>query len=175
MADTVGLLEQGFLDGVAALLERVPELQHVLGDTSPDEVRAHGYDAAQRALVPLVWRAVTGEALTTEQVRQLLGVSRQARHTRVAGGSLIGLPIERTTLFPTWQFDEDGVRPIVSAIVDRFRREVGEDVDLRMIVSWAATPQPELKDEAPAEFLRRHGDDDAVVRAAERAAAALGR
>lgn len=175
MADTVSLLEQGFLDGVAALLERVPELEDVLGEASPDEVRAHGYDAAQRALAPLVWRAVTGEALTTEQVRHLLGVSRQALHKRIAAGSLIGVPFDRTTLFPTWQFDGDGIRAIVSAIVDTFRREVGEDVDPRMIASWATTPQPELDDETPAEFLRHHRDDVAVVRAAERAAAALGR
>ena len=175
MADAMDLLHQGFLDGVAALLGRVPEVEHVLGESSPDDVRARGYDAAQRALAPLVWRAVTGDALTTEQVRQLLGVSRQALHKRVAGGSLIGLPVDRTTLFPAWQFDEDGVRSIVSVIVDAFRREVGDSVDPRMIVSWAATPQPELEDEAPAEFLRRHGDDEAVVRAAERAAAALGR
>lgn len=166
-------LVQGFVEGLADLQERVPGLHEAVDDLDREAARAYGHDAGQRALAALVWRVMAGEAITTEQARVLLGISRQALHQRVASGTLLGLPTARTTLFPTWQFEDGRVRPVVAALLGAFLRRLGGDVDPRMVLSWATTPQPELKDETPAEWLVRHGDDEPLLRSAERAADAL--
>lgn len=101
MAEARTQLEIGFRAGVAELLAAIPALDDVLSGLSPEGLHRHGHEGARHALAPLVWRAVAGDVLTTEQVRELLQVSRQALHKRVEAGTLLGLPAERTTLYPT--------------------------------------------------------------------------
>lgn len=175
MADSLRLLEDGFRQGVGDLLDGLPELDRLFAVLPGQEARSYGYDAARRALAPLVWRALAGDVLTTEEVRRLLGVSRQALHKRLAGGSLLGLGAERTTLFPVWQFSGAAVHPAVAKIVKAFREHMGAEADARLIVSWAVTPQPELKEETPADWLLAGGDEEPLLRAAARAAKAIGR
>lgn len=173
MADALARLEDGFEAGVVELLSGVPALEDVLQGLSPEQAHRYGRDAARQALAPLVWRAAAGEVLSTEQVRALLGVTRQALHKRVEAGTLLGLPGELTTLYPAWQFERSGVRGVVPAVIAAFRERLGPEYDARMVASWATSGQPDLKGATPAEWLSDGLDPDAVVLAAERAADAL--
>lgn len=176
VGDALSSLEAGFAAGVSELLDEVPALDRALGQLSSEDAAEYGRKAARNSLAPLVWRALAGHALTTEQARELLGISRQALHKRVVKGTLLGLPGERTTLFPVWQFDAAGqVRPAVVDALRVFRDRLGEEVDPRIVLAWATAPQPELKDESPAAWLEADRDPEPLVRAAERAAEALAR
>ena len=176
MADVQGSFEEGFRYGLAELLVEMPELEKALQDIAAEEAVEYGRTAARQAVAPALWRMLAGEVLSTEQVRELLGVSRQALNKRVTKGTLLGLPGERTTLFPAWQFDASGeVRPAVSVVLREFRDRLGDDVDPRIVLSWASARQPELEGEAPADWIRADGDTAALKRAAERAAEALAR
>lgn len=174
MADTQALLEEGFFEELARLSEAY-DLYDVFGDVAEERALAYGRAGARAALAPLVWRAAAGEVIDTSSLRELLDVSRQALGQRVERGTLLGLPGERTTLYPVWQFDGTEVRPVVADILAAFRGEVGDDVDPRMIASWAQTPQRELDAETPAAWIVSGRDSDVVVLAAKRAAQALAR
>ena len=173
MRGAIGKLRAGFEEGVERLLAQTPALAHILEDLDAEQIQRYGRDAARQALAPLVWRAAAGDALTTQQIQSLLGVSRQALHKRVAAGTLLGLPAERTTLYPAWQFEGSNVRPVVEEIIAALREGLEGEYDARLVASWAHTGQPELRGRTPAEWLVDGRDSDAVVRAAERAAAAL--
>jgi hypothetical protein len=175
MADTVRALEEGFRRGLSELLDELPGLPDGLAYIASEEAVRYGRDAARRSLAPLVWRLLAGDVLTTEEARALLGISRQALQKRVAKGTLLGLPGERTTLFPVWQFDEAGaVREAVPAVLRIFRDRLGE-VDPRVVLAWATAPQPELKEDVPAEWIGAERELEPLLRAAERAAEALAR
>lgn len=158
---------------MAELLSGIPALEEVLHDLSPEQADRYGREAARQALAPLMWRAASGEVLSTEQVRGLLGVTRQALHKRVEAGTLLGLPGEHTTLYPAWQFERSAVRGVLPAVIAAFRERLGPEYDARMVASWANSGQPDLKGATPAEWLTDGLDPDAVVIAAERAADAL--
>lgn len=175
MADARALLELGFAEAAEQLLASTPDMTKLLEALPPDELTQYGRDGARHALAPLAWRAVAGAALPTEQVRKLLNVSRQALHKRVEGGTLLGLPGGRTTLFPSWQFSADGTRPVVGKILAEFRQRLVEEFDPRLVAAWATSPQPELEGSTPAGWLDAEGDPEPVVRAARRAADALRR
>lgn len=175
MADALACVEAGFRDALLELLDATPELEALLNSCSIEQLERHGREGARQALAPLVWRAVAGEAMTTEQLRQMLDVTRQALHKRVENGTLLGLPGVRTTLFPSWQFSGAVVRPIVGDILREFRGRLGEEFDPRLVASWATTRQPELKDSSPAAWVSDDLDPEPVVLAAKRAAEALTR
>jgi hypothetical protein len=176
MADASAQIEGAFLDAVAQLVGGVPGLEDVLEGLEPQELRRCGREAARHALAPLIWRAAAGESLTTEQVRELWPISRQALHKRAQAGTLLGLPAGRTTLYPRWQFDARGaLRPSVGEIVRVFRERLGDEFDPRIVASWATTRQPELRGETPADWLAGDLDPHPVVQAAVRAAESLAR
>lgn len=175
MADAYVQLEAAFEAGVAELVKVAPELDSLLQRLAPEQLDRYGREAARQALASLVWRAAAGDVLTTEQVRVALGVSRQALHKRVEAGTLLGLPGEQTTLYPTWQFSGSQVRPVVSDVIRVFRERLADEYDPRVVASWATTRQPELGGATPAEWLASGRDAEPVVTAAERAGDALAR
>ncbi len=76
---------------------------------------------------------------------------------------------------PVWQFRNGvpwSVRGEVSEVLATFRA-VYPDIRPLQIAVWAMTPQPELKDETPADWLQDERSIELVVMAARRAAAAL--
>ena len=84
-------------------------------------------------------------ALTTGQVRELLGgVSRQAVALRVANGGLLSLELAGRSLFPDWQFSEDGVRPGLRAVLALLRHggrgALAADALMRTPVAGGRTP-----------------------------------
>jgi hypothetical protein len=160
---------------VGELVEVIPAVGELLDRLSSEQLDKRGRDAARQVLASMVWRVSAGGVLTTEQARRVLGVSRQALHKRVDVGGVLGLPGERTTLYPVWQFSGSEVRPVTGAIIRAFRERLDGEYDARLVSSWATTPQPDLHDATPEEWLAKDGDTDRLVIAAKRAADALAR
>lgn len=160
----------GFLAELAAIVDE-PDLK-----VDDDQLENLGRRAGRQITAALRWAAIVGEHLDTTQVTQLLGVSRQALAKRQQSGSLLGLPGEGTTRYPTWQFDQERgeVLPVVREIIGAFRDRL-DHVDPLIVAAWATTPQVEdLPDgQTPAGWLRAHRDSALVRQAAERAAARL--
>jgi hypothetical protein len=125
--------------------------------------------AAARVVSSLQWSKAVGERWSTEQVCELLGVTRQALASRRKSGSLIALEGTGTSWYPTWQFDaaEGQVRPVVLQLVGAFREALDERATPRLIASWATTPNVELGWVTPATWIVSGGADQAVVEAAE--------
>ena len=148
-----------------------------LGKLEADEAVRLGRSAAEKVLAAARWSQVVGDRLDTTQVARLLGVTRQALAKRQQTGSLLGLPGDGTTWYPTWQFDtaEARIRPEVRDLIGAFRDRL-DDFDPYVIAAWATTPQDEdLAGETPAQWLQAGRDQDQLRRAAERAAARLSR
>ena len=148
-----------------------------LGKLEDDEAARLGRRAAEQVLAAARWSQVVGDRLDTTQVAQLLGVTRQALAKRQQTGSLLGLPGDGTTWYPTWQLDTDEgrIRPEVRDVLGAFRDRL-DDIDPLAVAAWATTPQDEdLAGDTPAQWLRAGRDADQLRHAAERAASRLGR
>ena len=161
---------ESFVEALAADAE-------LLGKLDDDEAMRLGRRAAGEVLAAARWSQVVGDRLDTSQVAQLLGVSRQALAKRQNTGSLLGLPGDGTTWYPTWQFDIDGarIRPEVRDLIGAFRDRL-DDIDPLVIAAWATTHQDEdLAGETPAQWLRAGRDATQLRQAAERASARLSR
>ncbi len=161
---------ESFVEALAADAE-------LLGKLDDDEAMRLGRRAAAQVLAAVRWSQVVGDRLDTSQVVQLLGVSRQALAKRQNTGSLLGLPGDGTTWYPTWQFDIDGarIRPEVRDLIGAFRDRL-DDIDPLVVAAWATTHQDEdLAGETPAQWLRAGRDTTQLRQAAERASARLSR
>lgn len=146
-----------------------------LGSVNAEEAGILGTTAADDVLAAVRWSSVVGDRIDTSEATRLLGLTRQALAKRQRSGSLLGLPGNRTTWFPTWQFDlvAKRIRPEVRELVGAFRDRLS-DVDPFVIAAWAWTPQEEdLGGQTPAQLLLDGGDMVPLRRAAERAAARL--
>ena len=149
----------------------------LLGKLDVEEANRLGRRAAAQVLAAARWSQIIGDRLDTTQVSRLLGITRQALAKRQNTGSLLGLPGDGTTWYPTWQFDIDQarIRPEVRDLIGAFRDRL-DDIDSLVIAAWATTPQEEdLAGETPAQWLRAGRDPDQLRQAAERAAARLSR
>ena len=51
----------------------------------------------------------SGGVYSTKEVSELLGISPSAVRMRLMRGQLLAIPFGGTTVFPVWQFDENGV------------------------------------------------------------------
>ena len=170
----VGRSAKSVADG---FVEELTSHAALLGKLDDEEAVRLGRRAAAEVLAAARWAQVVGDRLDTRQVTQLLGVTRQALAKRQQTGSLLGLPGEGTTWYPTWQFDTDEgrIRPEVRDVLGAFRDRL-DDFDPLVVAAWATTPQDEdLAGETPAQWLRAGRDQDQLRRAAERAAARLSR
>lgn len=132
-----------------------------------------GRHAGEQAAAAARWRERLGDAIDTETVVRLLGVTRQALDSRKKTGSVLALPGTRTTHYPTWQFDLSGPRPVVRdvtlRIVTAFRERL-DDVSPFTIAAWAASLQPELDGRTPIDWISHNDPDAPVIAAAQRAA-----
>jgi hypothetical protein len=175
-AAVAGLAEAFGLE-LVTLITANPDLTKQFLETGPRELTSACRTAASDVLAPLIWARAVGESWDTHRTSQFLEVSRQALHKRVVNGSVLGIPGERTTWFPVWQFDfaQRSVRPEVRAVVGAFQSKLGRDLDPLVIASWATTEQPEdLLGNTPAQWLEGASfEASQVVVAAKRAAARL--
>jgi hypothetical protein len=96
-------------------------------------------------------RQLLKESLTTTQVAEILGGSRQAPHERVRSGSLLAVMDRGVLRFPTWQFDpegENGVVPGLPRVVRRLHLSpLGK-------VAWLTSPNSYLDGATPLATLK---------------------
>jgi hypothetical protein len=136
-----------------------------LGD--PDQV-------AQRmaAVLPTAepYDSVCGPFYDTAGLVAWLGLSRQAVHHRAKAGLVLGCPTEDgRTVYPAWQFTEDGTTiPHLAEVLGALR--AGTDSPWTQAL-WLCAPAEELDGSTPAEWLAA-GNDAAPVLVAARADAA---
>ncbi|WP_419837791.1 hypothetical protein [Candidatus Poriferisodalis sp.] len=163
------IVAQSFIDSLAR------QSGHKYTTVIDDETaRRMGSTAAEQVMAVAAWEAAIGDRLDTTQVRELLGISRQALAKRQRSGSLIALEGQRTSWYPVWQFDREQrrVRPIVADIIAAFG-EYLDEADPVVIAAWATTPQLDLGDRTPAQWIADANDDEQLTRAARRAAVRL--
>lgn len=175
MGDALKWIEEGFEQEFSSILRSRAGVEEGLLSLGDQEAVDLGRRAAREALAPLLWKTLAGDVIDTTQVGELLEISRQAINKRVRHRSLLALRGQRTTYFPTWQFDLDRrqVRPVVKDVLQVFADALGE-FDPLMVVSWSHSPQyEELDGLTPQEWVEKDGSDDALKLSAKRAAAAL--
>jgi hypothetical protein len=171
MADAQAVLFDSFAEQLKVMLVRHPGL---LDAVEGREARELGRRGAEAALAPLIWGEAVGERWSTTYVAEFLGVSRQALHERVKRGTLLGVLGRGTTWFPTWQFDiaNRNSRPVVPTVLHAFRHTDPPLAPVE-VAAWALSPQVELEDLTPADWLAAGRPESAVVDAARQTAARL--
>lgn len=103
-----------------------------------------------------------GQPLTSEEVAQLLQITRQAVDKRRSKGQLLGVSLgRRGYIYPAWQFREEGVLPGLERVL-----AVLKDYDPWTALMFLKTGDIHLEGATPLERLQA-GDVKAVVRAAE--------
>ena len=96
-------------------------------------------------------RELLAGALSTAQVAELLGTSRQTPHDRVASGSLLAVRERGALRFPPWQFDASGEDGVITGLPEVIR---ALDVSPMAKVSWLTRPNPMLDGATPLTCLK---------------------
>ena len=104
-------------------------------------------------------RALLAGALSTAQVAELLGTSRQTPHDRVASGTLLAVRDRGELRFPPWQFSAEGEDGVVTGLPAVIRTLA---VSPLAKVSWLTRASPLLGGETPLASLKA-GRLDRVV------------
>ena len=172
--DALSGLEEGFSQEFKELLGQNPDLYEAIGALNGEEGLELGRLGAQAALAPLLWSTRVGDRWDVTRATEFLGVTRQALYKRLKNGTLLGVRGRGTTWFPTWQFDPTAgiVRAVIAGILAEFRNADAE-TDPLFIAAWATKANRLLEDLSPAEWVSKGRGDDAVIRAARRAASGL--
>jgi len=130
-------------------------------------------DEATNPIVDEGWRSRVGQTLDRQEVTRLLGLTAQQLDAHARTGDILALPFSDTSIYPVWQFDTatnpPSVRPITLEIVTVFR-EALDEVSPYTVAAWATSPQPELSDRPPAEWIVSDGRSAPIAIAAQRAA-----
>lgn len=103
-----------------------------------------------------------GGVITSGQVAELLGISRQAVDKRRGQGKLLAVSLgKRGYFYPVWQFSENGVIPGFEVVMDLLKHY---DPWMKMIFMLSANQR--LENRSPLEKLRE-GHLDEVFKAAQ--------
>ena len=155
----------------AAFEEMLAELGVDERDPEIGGARSLGRRAALLAVAGTVWRRHLGPLLDTKQVAELLRVgTRQAVSDRVKRHRILALPTgERDLAYPAFQFTEKG-QPYaaMATVLEAF---APARLSPHTIASWFVTPQPELDEATPAEWMAEGHEAERLVLAARRTAA----
>lgn len=149
-----------------------------LGVTSDENL---GRRAARLVAGDAVWQDTLGPLLSSGDVQDLLGISREALRQRVAAGKVLALPTDHPNrrLYPAFQFKEGDTLPGLTDVLHAFFAETHgsgpASVSPHTVASWLVGPKAALDDRSPVDILRAGRDREAVVRLARRAAARLAR
>lgn len=157
-------LVKGFSEGVEQL-GTLPE---------GDDAEALGQAAALTIARPHVWEGQLGPLLASAQLRSLLGgISREALAQRVKRGTLLALRDQRGKVrYPLFQLDESAATPYpqVPALIKLFRDRGLSSWEL---ATFMTTPQPELSDRSPVDWMRSSGNEQLLLAVARESAATL--
>ncbi len=143
------------------------------GEPGLGDPGAFGRRAAILAAADVLWRRRLGRLLTSEEVRQVLGVgTRQAVSDFVKRRRLLAIRgADGRLLFPAFQFSATGrPLPALEAVLAAFARA---GVDELTVGSWFTGPQDLLEGRTPADWLQSGGADALVIEAARRTASEL--
>lgn len=167
---TVRDIAQRFLISEEALVA----FAEAVGELAPNHVSVA---AARRAGIVAAaadaWENELGPMLSSAQVRELLGVSRQRVDELLRSQRLIGLRDSAgQRRFPAFQF-VDG-RPL-TAIVAAFWVVAAATVDEWTAASWCSSSDPALDGLSPASWAREGRDPDRLATVARQDAARLAR
>ena len=172
--DQISAVEKGFIEELWRLFHDEPALRAELDGLAEEDALELGRQGARAVLAPLAWSAAVADRWDVRRATEFLGISRQALYKRLRNGSALGVPGRGTTWFPVWQFDSRQriVRAVTGAIIKVFR---GADpaIDPLVIGAWATRENRLLGGKSPAVWLAEGGGDEAIVRAAQRAAQGL--
>ena len=128
--------------------------------------------AAMVAALPVShpYDEVTGPFYDTTGLTRWLGVSRQALHQRVKGGSLLGCPLDDGSIvYPAWQFLDNGA--IVPGLSEVLKALGSGTSDGWQMALWLSAANEELGGVPPREWLRTNRSREPVVTLAEQVAA----
>jgi hypothetical protein len=141
-------------------------LCEVLGDRRLSVKNARR--AALIAAAGTVWEDTVGPLLTSEQVRELVGVSRQRVAQLASDGQLIVLEEQSgSRRWPAWQFGQDG-RPL-APLVAAHRTLVGDGhMSPWSAASWCVHEHPGLGGRSPREWAAAKNDPDRLALVARR-------
>ena len=137
---------------------RLPEtLTAIQSDDPLAAARVRGIEARKRLI------EAEGGSLSSEQMAEVLHLSRQAVDKRRKTNRLVGLDAGRHGyIYPGWQVTKSGMLNGLEAVLGELK-----DHDPWMRVQFMLQPNSRLNDRSPLEALR--GGDIASVRAAARA------
>lgn len=107
-------------------------------------------------------RHLLEDSLSSVQVAQILGSSRQTPHDRIRAGTLLAVEDGGRLRFPRWQFDPAGPQGVVAGLPSVIQ---ALSVPPLTQVKWLQTPSPYLEDRTPLEALKA-GDIERVLPAA---------
>jgi hypothetical protein len=172
--DQISAVEKGFIEELWRLFQDEPALRAELDRLAEDEGLELGRQGARAVVAPLAWSAAVADRWDVRRATEFLGISRQALYKRLRNGSALGVPGRGTTWFPVWQFDyrQRIVRAVTGTIIKVFR-SADPAIDPLVIGAWATRENRLLHGKSPAAWLAEGGGDEAVVRAARRAAQGL--
>ena len=107
-------------------------------------------------------RELLGDSFSTNEVAQVLNVSRQTPNDRAKAGTLLAVHENGALRFPAWQFDPEGENGVVPGL-----DEVLQALEASPLgkVSWMGRPNRDLRGQRPIDVLRRR-DVGAVLAAA---------
>lgn len=107
-------------------------------------------------------RGLLAGALTTGQVAQLLGTSRQTPYDRVKAQTLLAVMENGSLRFPIWQFDPEGSDGVIAGLPATLKAlQVSDFAKL----NWLTRPNEVLGRLTPVQALQQ-GQQDAVVQEA---------
>jgi hypothetical protein len=170
--DTFAAIEEGLRQE----LTRDKKLWRLVEHLTEEEAFELGKEAGRAVLGPVLWRHMLGEdRFDTSAAARLLQVTRQALHKRTQAGKLLAVPGRGTTWYPAWQFDVDNrrVRSSVQAALAAWVDVLGPGFDRETVLAWANSPQPELADRTPAEWIEEGAEERPLVESARRTARRL--
>ncbi len=107
-------------------------------------------------------RKLLKDALTSSQVAQLLGTSRQTPHDRVKARTLLSISDNGVLRFPSWQFDPEGPGGVIEGLPDVLKTLQVSDLAK---LSWIVRPNPFLDGLTPLQALKQ-GQKERVVQEA---------
>ncbi|MDQ3915182.1 MAG: hypothetical protein M3323_07610 [Actinomycetota bacterium] len=118
------------------------------------------------------WRERLGLLWDEEQVENMLRKKNLFDAGRLAdAGILLSLPGSGGRVYPAFQFSRDGLpNPVVADALDLLMQA---DISEFTAAGWFVTPQKELDDRTPAEWIVSDGDPEALLRVARQTAAHL--
>jgi len=168
-------MARGTAEAAAAFQQTLDRFRSRAGEGSLGDPVDLGRRAALLSIADRIWIRQIGPLLDGRDVQRLLKVgTRQAVSDLVKRRRLLALPTAAGSLaYPAFQFTKGGrPDPTLPRILELFAKAA---VDAHTIASWFTTPQSLLRGKAPAQWLKEHGEPSAVIEAARRTAARLGR